>query len=100
MMFGEIKDLISKYDWALILYDKPEAANEACREMNGIFIDDCQVSVTMAQKRNQSVSIHTRPKVNPLFPEEDEDNFVPPPLGKRNYGDTDMPQFCKATDSY
>ena len=48
MMFGEIKDLVRKYDWALILFDKPEAAQEACREMNGIFIDDSQVSVTMA----------------------------------------------------
>jgi hypothetical protein len=48
MMFGEIKDLVRKYDWALILFDKPEAAQEACREMDGIFIDDSQVSVSMA----------------------------------------------------
>ena len=26
MMFGEIKDMVRKYDWALILYDRPDAA--------------------------------------------------------------------------
>jgi hypothetical protein len=41
MKFGEIKDLIRKYDWALILFDKAEDAQDACKEMNGIFIDDC-----------------------------------------------------------
>lgn len=40
MMYGDIKDLIRKYDWALILYDKPSAAEDAVREMNGIYIDD------------------------------------------------------------
>ena len=48
MMFGDIKDLIRKYDWALILYDKPNAAEDAVREMNNIYIDDNQVSVKMA----------------------------------------------------
>ena len=40
MMFGDIKDMIRKYDWALILYDKPSAAEDAVKEMNGIYIDD------------------------------------------------------------
>ena len=41
MMFGDIKDMVRKYDWALILFDKPEAAQEAINEMDGIYIDDC-----------------------------------------------------------
>ena len=48
MMFGEIKDMVRKYDWALILFDKPQAAQEAVKEMNGIFIDDAKVTVQMA----------------------------------------------------
>ena len=40
-MFGDIKDMVRKYDWALILYDKPEASRLAVKEMNGIYIDDC-----------------------------------------------------------
>ena len=50
-MFGDIKDMVRKYDWALILFDKPEAAAEAIKEMDGIFIDDCQVSVKQSQKQ-------------------------------------------------
>ncbi len=49
-MYGDIKDLVRKYDWALILFDKPQAAQDAVSEMNGIYIDDCQVTVKMAQK--------------------------------------------------
>ena len=30
MMFGDIKDMVRKYDWALILFDKPKAAEDAC----------------------------------------------------------------------
>lgn len=41
MMYGDIKDLVRKYDWALILFDKPQAATDAVAEMNGIYIDDC-----------------------------------------------------------
>ena len=26
MLFGDIKDMVRKHDWALILYDKPDAA--------------------------------------------------------------------------
>ena len=51
MMFGDIKDMVRKFDWALILFDKPEAAQEAINEMDGIYIDDCQVNVKMAQKQ-------------------------------------------------
>jgi RNA recognition motif-containing protein len=41
MLFGDIKDMVRKYDWALIVFDTPEAANVAIKEMNGIYIDDC-----------------------------------------------------------
>ena len=50
MTIGEIKDLVRKYDWALILFDKPQAAENAVKEMDGIYIDDAKVTVTMAQK--------------------------------------------------
>jgi RNA recognition motif-containing protein len=50
MMFGDIKDMVRKYDWALILYDKPQAANDAIQEMDGSYIEDCQVQVKMATK--------------------------------------------------
>lgn len=41
MMFGDIKDMVRKQDWALILYDRPDAAEEAIREMNSVYIDEC-----------------------------------------------------------
>ena len=50
MMFGDTKDMVRKYDWALILYDRPDAAEEAIKEMNNVYIDDQQVSVRMASK--------------------------------------------------
>lgn len=40
MLFGDIKDMVRKYDWALIVFDTPEAATVAIKEMNGIYIDD------------------------------------------------------------
>ena len=53
MMFGDTKDMVRKYDWALILYDRPDAAEEAIKEMNNVYIDDQQVSVRMASKQKE-----------------------------------------------
>lgn len=33
--FGKIKDIVSKYNYAFIAFEDPEAAQQAVREMNG-----------------------------------------------------------------
>jgi len=89
MMFGDIKDMVRKYDWALILYDKPEAAQEALKEMNGIYIEDAQIEVKMAEKRAPKRDFY-REQNKPNSAEQiDNQNFVAPPLGKRAFSDRD-----------
>jgi RNA recognition motif-containing protein len=90
MMFGDIKDMVRKYDWALILFDKPDAAQEAIKEMNGIFIDDKQVEIKMAQKQGYKRFYNDAPdyelksdKQTNRDSEADCDTFIPPSLGKR-----------------
>ena len=91
MMFGDIKDMVRKYDWALILYDKPEAAQEAIREMNGIYIEDAQVEVKMAEKRAPKRDLYRESnKPNSVEQLADNQNFIAPPLGKRKHSERDQ----------